>query len=80
MNREDTRKINKEMVMTKQFPDTLFVKIETSDGEDYFVANEEVYGLVELGVKIKVAAYRLVEISTAEAVVKIEPDTELTKG
>jgi hypothetical protein len=59
--------------MTKQMPKRIFVKIMEEDNDGpYFIASEELYGLVEMGDKIKVGTYELVEVSMAEAVVKTE--------
>jgi hypothetical protein len=58
--------------MTKQLPKKLFVKIEkgSSDDDAWFVADAEVENLVDMGPKIKVGVYQLVEIIHAEAVVQ----------
>lgn len=51
---------------TKKLPKTLYVKIEQSDDTPYFVADEDAYGLAEMGKKIKIGTYTLVEINEAQ--------------
>lgn len=53
-----------------QLPKKLFVKIERGDS-DYFVADTNVVALVQMGEKIKIGVYQLVEITQAEGVAKI---------
>jgi hypothetical protein len=55
--------------MTKRLPAKLFVKIETDSDTSYFVADSEIYSLVEKGEKIQIGTYQLVETTMAEAVV-----------
>lgn len=57
--------------MPKKLPKMLFVKIEqVGDDEPYFVAAEAMYDLAEMGEKIKIGTYKLVEVSDAEVVIK----------
>lgn len=58
------------MSKIKTLPKKLFVKIEGSGEEAYFAANDDMYCLAEMGQKIKIGTYQLVEITTAEVVVK----------
>ena len=56
----------------KRLPKSLFVKFEKPENDEgYFVACEEAYGLVDMGDKIKVGRYELVETITAEGIVKL---------
>ena len=55
------------------FPKQIFVKIEKTDGEEYLVADANAFGLVEMGERIKVATYQLVEVQHAEGVAKLTP-------
>lgn len=56
-----------------KFPKTLCVKIETdaSAGNDYFVATEDIDGMVEMGEKILVGVYKLIELKTVEGVAQV---------
>jgi hypothetical protein len=56
--------------MAKQFPKTLFVKVEGKADEEYFVADDNSYVLAEMGETIKIATYQLVEISDAKVLVE----------
>lgn len=55
--------------MAKRFPKKLFVKVEESD-PDFFVADDDTVGFVEVGQKVKVAVYQLVEIGEIEGVAR----------
>jgi hypothetical protein len=56
--------------MTKKLPAKIFVKYEEpKNDEPYLVASEKLYGLVDLGDKIKIGTYILVETTEAEMVV-----------
>jgi hypothetical protein len=59
--------------MAKKLPTTLYVKIEKDGTTEYFVADDEMYGLVEKGDRIKIGTYELVETTMAEAIVKTSP-------
>lgn len=52
----------------KKLPNTLYVKIEKDSGTEYFVADDEAAALVEMGQKIKIGVYELVETKTAQGV------------
>lgn len=55
--------------MTKgQFPKTLFVKVEEDGGMEWFVADDEAVSLAEVGEKVRVARYELVDTSSLELV------------
>lgn len=56
----------------KQLPKTIYVKIENSDRESYLVASPEKYGLADQGDKVKIGTYQLVEVETAELVLKTQ--------
>jgi hypothetical protein len=51
-----------------KFPKTLFVKTEKDGGTEYFVADANAAGLVEMGDKIAIATYQLLEVRAAEGV------------
>jgi hypothetical protein len=56
--------------MTKQLPKKLFAKIEQDgDNNSYFVADNDLYTLVEKGEKVQIGTYQLVETTYAEAVI-----------
>lgn len=55
----------------KNFPKTLHVKVEKDSGTEYFVADANASTLVEMGEKIKIATYQLVETRTAEGVASL---------
>lgn len=61
------------MAKIKSLPKTLFVKIEQDGGTTYFTADTEMYGMVEMGQKVQIGKYQLVETTDAEAVVKTSP-------
>ena len=52
----------------KKLPKTLYVKIEKESSTEYFVADAEAAALVEMGQKIRIGVYELVETKTAEGV------------
>lgn len=54
----------------KKFPKTLFVKAEKEGDSEYFVADVDAGSLVEMGDKIKVATYQLVEVQEAKGIAK----------
>jgi hypothetical protein len=56
-----------------KFPKTLCVKIETdaNAGNDYFIASEDIDGMVEMGEKILVGVYKLTELKTVEGVAQV---------
>lgn len=54
--------------MANTFPETIYVKSERDGATEYFVADDKAFNLVEMGERIKVATYKLVEIQTAEGV------------
>ena len=55
----------------KNFPKMLYVKTEEDAGTKYFVADDSMEAIAEVGEKIHVALYQLVEVSNVELVVKI---------
>jgi hypothetical protein len=59
--------------MTKQFPKTLFVKVEESTPADYFLADEGLDGMVEVGQRVRIAVYKLSHIDTVEGMVQVIP-------
>lgn len=56
--------------MAKSLPKKLFVKIEDEGAAAYFVADEDAASLVDMGKKIKVGTYQLIDTSYAEGVAK----------
>lgn len=54
--------------MDKQFPKTLFVKTEKDGSTEYFVADADAAWLVEMGDKIAIATYQLVEVRDAKGI------------
>lgn len=50
----------------KKLPKTLYVKVEQDDHNGYFVADNDPYCLAEMGQKIKIGTYKLVEVNEAE--------------
>ena len=64
------RQKEREMAKIKQFPNRLFVKIEDDGDKSYFVPSTQLYDLAEMGEKIKIGVYQLVETTFAETVVK----------
>ncbi len=57
----------------KKLPKRLFVKIEIDGDNSYFVADAEMYGMVEMGERVQIGTYQLVETTYAEAIVKTSP-------
>lgn len=55
--------------MAKQLPKKLFAKIEHDGDNSYFVADSDLYTLVEKGEKVQIGTYQLVETTYAEAVI-----------
>lgn len=55
---------------TKKLPAKLFVKVETDGDNSYFVADDAMYGMVEMGETVKIGTYQLVETTFAKAVVE----------
>jgi len=51
-----------------KFPKVLYVKTEKDSAVTYFVADADAASLVEMGEKITVAKYQLVEVGEAEGV------------
>jgi hypothetical protein len=58
------------MAKTKQLPKKLFVKVEHDGTASYFVADDAIYGMVEMGETVKIGTYELVETTFAKAVVE----------
>jgi hypothetical protein len=56
--------------MAKALPKKLFVKVEKEGSTEYFVADADAANLIEMGEKIKIGVYQLVEVQTAEGVAK----------
>ena len=57
--------------MTKAFPKKLYVKIDGEKGEEFFLADSDIIGMVDVGQKVKIGVYQLVETTSAEGVVKV---------
>lgn len=56
--------------MAKRFPKRLYVKVDGDRGEEYFVADDDLYGLAEMGETTKIAVYDLVEVTEAKVMVE----------
>lgn len=56
--------------MAKALPKKLFVKIESDGNAEYFVADDDADSLVEMGQKVKIGTYQLIEVAHAEGVAK----------
>lgn len=56
-----------------KLPKTLFVKIESDSGTEYFVADADAAMLAEQGEKIKIGRYELIEQNFMELVTKATP-------
>lgn len=61
--------------MPKKFPKIMFVKIENdaSGPAEYFIADDSIAGMVEMGSKTKIATYKLADIVECEGIVKTTP-------
>lgn len=59
--------------MNKKFPKKVFVKWDSSAGEMFLVAGENMYGMIDAGEKTVIATYQLVETTEAEMVVSTKP-------
>lgn len=59
----------------KQLPKKLFVKVEKDDEVGFFVADEDMYGLAEMGEKIKIGTYQLVDVHDVEVDLKTKRRT-----
>jgi len=51
-----------------KLPATIYVKSEKDGSSEYLVADGEAASLVEMGQKLKIGVYKLVEVKTAEGV------------
>ena len=65
--------------MAKRFPKTLFIKIGSGTGPDWFEAQENITGMVEVGETTRIAVYTLSHINDAEGLVKIHPPRRRSK-
>lgn len=61
--------------MAKKLPKTLFVKIEKDGSTEYFVADDEAACLVEMGQKVRIGTYKLIEVDDAIGVAKFSKGT-----
>lgn len=59
-----------------KLPKTLYVKIESDKDATYFVCEEDASGLVEMGQKIKIGVYELVETKNAEGIANFSKSTK----
>ena len=66
--------------MARQLPKTLYVKVEKDGGIEYFTADESADCLVDMGEKVKIGTYQLVDVSTAKGVAKFDKVPALMKG
>lgn len=53
-----------------KFPKTLYVKSEKEGNTQYFAADADAASLVDMGQKVKIASYQLIEVTEAEGVAK----------
>lgn len=58
------------MARNKAFPKKLFVKIESIDGSSYFAADEAFDSLAELGERIRVGVYQLIETGDVDSIAR----------
>lgn len=58
--------------MKKKFPQTLYVKQEVEKNDYWLNPGESLFDLAELGEKVKVGVYNLVEIREIETVINSE--------
>lgn len=56
--------------MAKKFPKTLYVKVEGDAGEEFFVSDDAIIALAEIGETIRIGVYKLIETTYAEVEVK----------
>jgi hypothetical protein len=57
--------------MSKKLPAMIYVKIDSDIDDEYLVANVDASRLVEMGQKLKLGVYKLIEIQTAEGIAKL---------
>lgn len=57
--------------MAKKFPKKLFVKIEADGDTEYCVPGESLEQLAEMGEKIRIGVYQLVETGYVEGVANL---------
>lgn len=56
-----------------KLPKTLCVKFEKPENDEgYFVASQDIDGMVEMGEEIEVGVYKLIETKTVEGVVEVK--------
>jgi hypothetical protein len=65
-----------EVSIMSKLPVTLYVKAEEDGSTQYLVADGDAAALVEMGEKIKIGVYKLVEITTAEGVARFSSDSD----
>jgi hypothetical protein len=65
----------------RRLPQTLCVKLEkgTGGGDDYFVVDTDLAGMVEMGEKVQVGVYRLVETKTVSGVAEVSNKRTIPK-
>lgn len=68
--------------MPKQFPKKLFVRIDRDNNADldYFTADEDAASLVEMGAKVKLGVYQLIEITEGEGVAQFKKGSLASKA
>jgi coenzyme F420-reducing hydrogenase beta subunit len=54
-----------------KFPKTLFVKEDRTEGEAFFIADKDILGHAQMGEKITLGVYRLVETQVVEGVIAV---------
>lgn len=60
--------------MSKKLPAMIYVKIDSDIDDEYLVAGVDASRLVEMGQKLKLGVYKLIEIQTAEGIAKLTKD------
>lgn len=64
--------------MAKNFPKKLFVKIDGEGEEAFFLAGDDMIGMCDVGERVKIAVYQLVQTDTVEGLVKVIPPRKRT--
>jgi hypothetical protein len=56
------------MAKKQTFPKLMYVKIDSNDDGEWFLADEDAAGLVGMGESVKVATYQLIDVRQATGV------------
>lgn len=57
--------------MAKKFPTTLYVKVCEDGGTEYFTADDDMTGMVDMGERAKIATYKLTATQMVQGVTDI---------